>query len=507
MSYSRTEYAKFNILYGYLRKMTLIFLEFFLRVVFITTLGEELLGVNNVFINIIQILSLTELGIANVVLYSFYKPLAVGDKGKLRALIKFYKTVYKKIAFVVFLIGIFICPFLGKIINTKVEVDNLYVIFFLFLSNTILSYFFVYKNSILRADQKGYLVNKIEIPLVVVKFILQIIALKLFASFIIYLLIENLITFITNYSISRRVEKEYNFLNAQTIELASNDKNDITDTIKSSFVYKIASVMLNSTDNIMISILIGTNVVGYFANYKTIYAGIGSLYTVFFTSLTAGIGNLIETASEEHRLKIFNILLLISSWLGIVLSSCFFSLSREFIVLWIGQAYVLDDLVVLCVAITIFLSCALHPIFIYREAMGIYKKVKYVMILAAILNIILSIILGRYWGLAGILLGTILSMTTTYIWYEPLVLYEDCFGGKVREYFFKRIKDVAIYIIVFLLIFIIGNNISGGSWLLWIIKSITLFIVSNVFCYLTYKNTKEITVIRKKIEGLRNKKR
>lgn len=500
MSYSRTEYAKFNILYGYLRKMTLIFLEFFLRVVFITTLGEELLGVNSVFINIIQILSVTELGIANVVLYSFYKPLAVGDKSKLRALIKFYKIVYKKIAIVVFLIGISISPFLGKIINTKAEVDNLYIIFFLFLSNTILSYFFIYKNSILRADQKGYIVTKIEIPLVVVKFILQIIVLKFFASFIIYLLIENLITFITNYSISRKVEKEYSFLDEQTIELASKDKKEITDTIKSSFVYKIASVMLNSTDNIMISILIGTNVVGYFTNYKTIYAGIGSLYTVFFTSLTAGIGNLIETTSEEHRLKIFNILLLISSWLGIVFSSCFFSLSREFIVLWIGQGYVLDDLVVLCIAITIFLSCALHPIFIYREAMGIYKKVKYMMLLAAIVNIILSIILGRYLGLFGILFGTILSMMTTYIWYEPIVLYDACFGVKVSEYFFKRIKDIMIYIIVLVSIFVLGNYISGETWLYWILKSLTLFILSNALCYIIYKKTEEFTVIRKKIE-------
>ena len=133
-----------------------------------------------------------------------------------------------------------------------------------------------------------------------------------------------MVTFITNYSISKRVDKEYSFLDEQATELVADDKKEITDTIKSSFIYKTASVMLNSTDNIIISMLIGTNVVGYFANYKTIYAGIGSLLYGFFMSLTAGIGNLIETASEEHRLKIFNILLLISSWLGIVFFKLFF---------------------------------------------------------------------------------------------------------------------------------------------------------------------------------------
>ena len=90
-----------------------------------------------------------------------------------------------------------------------------------------------------------------------------------------------MVTFITNYSISKRVDKEYSFLDEQATELVADDKKEITDTIKSSFIYKTASVMLNSTDNIIISMLIGTNVVGYFANYKTIYAGIGSLYTVF----------------------------------------------------------------------------------------------------------------------------------------------------------------------------------------------------------------------------------
>ena len=77
-------------------------------------MGEDLLGVNSVFINIIQILSLTELGMTNVVLYSFYKPLAANDKDKLRSLIKFYKKVYQKIALAVFFIGISICPFLEK---------------------------------------------------------------------------------------------------------------------------------------------------------------------------------------------------------------------------------------------------------------------------------------------------------------------------------------------------------------------------------------------------------
>ena len=96
----------------------------------------------------------------------------------------------------------------------------------------------------------------------------------------------------------------------------------------------------------------------------------------------------------------------------------------------------LNNSVTLCIAITIFLSCALHPIFIYREAMGLYKKVQYMMLIAAIVNIILSIILGHYLGLFGILFGTILSMMTTYIWYEPVVLYDTCFGVTVREYFF-----------------------------------------------------------------------
>ena len=70
--------------------------------------------------------------------------------------------------------------------------------------------------------------------------------------------------------------------------------------------------------------------------------------------------------------------------------------------------------------------------------MGLYKKVQYMMLIAAIVNIILSIILGHYLGLFGILFGTILSMMTTYIWYEPVVLYDTCFGVTVREYFLRE---------------------------------------------------------------------
>lgn len=500
MSYSRTEYAKLNIMYGYLRKVVLTFLEFFSRVIFIDTLGEEILGVNGVFINILQVLSLTELGIGNVVLYSFYQPLAVGDKCKLKSLILFYKKIYHKIAFAVLIIGIAIIPFLHNIINLHKEIPNLYIIYFLFLSNTIFSYFFIYKNSLLKADQKGYMVTKIEIPLIIIKIIIQILSLKLYSSFIIYLLIDNIMTLIINYSISKKVNKEYSYINDRYEELNSQEQKEIKNTIKSSFIYKVSGVILNSTDNILVSMIIGTGVVGYLVNYKTIYVGIASFYTVLFTSLTASIGNLIETSDVEHRFKIFNVLLLISSWLGIVLSSCFFILADSFIALWIGEKYILDTSVVLCISITIFMSCVLHPIFIYREAMGLYKKVKYVMLLAAIVNIILSIILGKIFGLVGILLGTIIATLITYVWYEPIVLYNDCFSSDSKGYFRGRIKDCVFFIILILILLHIKDLIYADSWIMWIIKAVSLFIVANIYCFIVYKNTKEFALIKNRIK-------
>lgn len=483
----RLHYAKLNVLYGFMGKIVLMLIEFVARAIFIKVLGEELLGINGVFTNVLQVLSLAELGMNNVVSFSFYKPLAEDDKDTITGLINFYHKVYNWIAVAVLVIGLCLMPFINILINTEHEIPYLHIIYLIFLADTVFSYLFVYKVSLIRADQKGYIITKYDMVGNLVRVILQIFFLITTRSLIIYLIIKVLYNVVINLICAKRSEREYPYICNRSLVISNQEKHNITSVIKSGFIYKISAVLLNSTDNILISVIVGTVSVGLLSNYMTIISGIGSIYVIVFGNLTASIGNLVGTENESKNLDIFEKLLLVSSWMAIVFSICFFGLSKEFICLWIGSKYVMSTGVVLSKAVMLFLSCSLQPLFSYREAVGLYKKTKYAMLAAAFINVILSIIFGELWGTAGILVASLVAMLSTYFWYEPVMLYKDCFNSSVCKYFLTRAKDFTALILGLIIIPYIMGVWKADTWILWILKSGIYFLVSNIYCVLVYR--------------------
>lgn len=484
----RKDKAKRNVFFGYLNKFILTILEFVSRTFFIKFLGEELLGINGVFTNVIQLLSLAELGLNNVVSYSFYKPLADNDEIKISSLIQFYKRIYNVIAFVVLIIGLSIFPFINKIIKVDIYIPHIDFIYLFFLADTVFSYLFIYKTILLTADQKNYINNTYTIISNIIRVVLQIISLVIFKNIFLYLFIRVFVNVICNFLISKRTEKEFPFIKeSKNIFIASKkEKKSLIEIIKSGFVYKLSALLLNSTDNILISIILGTITVGYVVNYDTIYSGLGSFYTILFSSLTPSIGNLVETESAERKYDIFKIMKFLSSWMACVFAVCFFVLSKDFVSLWIGEKFILDKWSVFCKSLIVFISCCMQPIFSFREALGLYKKTKYVMLLAAILNIVLSILLGYAAGLKGILLASVIAMLSTYYWYEPYILYKEVFFKKFRMYLLKNIYDFFCFLISVILSTFIFNFWTVNDFFMWFLKAISLFCFLNIICLFLY---------------------
>lgn len=487
---NRTIKAKRNIIYAILNKIILMILEFVSRATFIKYLGNELLGVNGVFLNVIQCLSLAELGMNNVVMYSYYEPLAKSDKKRLASLNQFYKKIYNIIALMVGIIGIFLVPFIRIIINTDKDIPHLIIIYILYLSDTIISYLFVYKSTILSADQKAYISLRYEMIINIIRIIFQIISLLLFKNYIIYLFIKIIFSILNNIVKAQKAKNLYPYINSNEV-LDVTDRCKIIKTIKAGFLYKISTILLNSTDNILISVICGTVWVGLISNYTTISTSVNSFVTIIFGNLTASIGNLINETAKEKRQDIFEILELVAGWLGIVCFCSTMLLCSEFINLWIGKKYILDKYTVLMKMLMLFFSCTMQPIFSYREALGLYRKTKYVMLLAAIINILLSIFMGVVWGTAGILAASLISIVITYFWYEPIILYRECFDGNFKKYFKKYFKIICICICCYIILGFIFNRICADTWIIWIGKSILLLVICNLLCLAFFGRTKE----------------
>lgn len=493
---SRKILAKKNVLFGYLNKSIQMILEFVSRAFFIKYLGENLLGVNGVFYNVIQLLSLAELGMNNVVSYSFYEPLARNDEIKISALIRFYKRIYNGIAATVLTIGLLLFPFIEKIVNTDVEISHLNLIYLIFLADTVFSYLFVYKAILLNADQKGYINNSYTAVSNIVRILLQIISLAIFKNIFVYLIIRVIVNVCCNYLLSKRSEKEFSFIKQNDgAELQKHEKKSLVEVIKSGFIYKLSALLLNSTDNILISLILGTVWVGYVSNYDTIYAGLGFFYTVLFLNLTPSIGNLVATENAEKKFSIFRIMNFASSWLACVFAVCFFVLSKDFISLWLGEKFVLDKWSVLCKTVIVFISCSLQPIFSFREALGLYKKTKYMMLIAAIINIGLSIWLGFAFGLKGILLASVIAILSTYYWYEPYVLYNKFFFRNFSLYLLKKLYDFICLSLSVLCSSVIFTFWNTSNFLMWFFKATSLFCFVNILCLFAYGFFPEFKIV------------
>lgn len=485
MKSGRTLNSLRNIIFGVMNQFIIIILGFISRAFFLKYLDETYLGINSLFTEVLSVLSLADLGINTVMVYSFYKPLAESDIKKLTALLTFFKSIYRAIAIVVTILGILILPFLNYIIKLDEAIRLLNIYYIIFLSKTVLSYMFVYRASILNADQKGYILNYVTSCVNIITTFLQITVLVYFKSYLLFLLLNVLSILANNCICAKKAEKIYPFIKSKE-KLSLNEKAEIFLNIKSGFLYKLSSVLINSTDNILISAMLGTATVGYYSNYGLVINKLSTIINIIFSSMVSSIGNLMVTESREKKYQIFSIMQMLSFWGGGITCVCVFMMMDDLILLWIGEKYILNMGVLSACVVNFYLSIVLQPLWTYREATGLYQQTKNVMLCTAGLNIILSIFLGQFIGLSGIIFASALSRLFTYCWYEPLLLFKQYFHQCVSNYFFRHIYNIVIILIIIIIEHKITNKIICKTWIVFIGKSGLVLLMTFIFFMTAY---------------------
>ena len=264
-------------------------------------------------------------------------------------------------------------------------------------------------------------------------------------------------------------------------------------------MYKVSSVLLNATDNIIISALIGTAMVGYYSNYLLLQTKITTIISIIFTSMTASIGNLIVTEGKKKRYEIFRCEQSLSFIICGIVVPCYVLLANDFIDVWLGELYQLDICVVYAIGINMYLSCVLQPLWSYREATGLYRKTKWVMMICAIINIVLSICLGRLFGVFGVIIASAISRIITYVWYEPHLLFKEYFGTSEFKYYYQIILNVILITILILIGNQIGSLFNVISLKTWFTKAVTIGIISVGGVIVTYYRSEGIKLLRNRI--------
>ncbi len=499
---SRIEKTKKNFIYAVILQITKILFVFINRIIFVKILGPVYLGINGLFSNILSMLSIADLGITTAMMYSLYKPLAEHDEDKISMYIRYFKKMYNVIAVIVFLSGILLIPFLKYMVNLPEEINNIYLYYIILVINTALTYLFVYKTTLLSADQKMYIINKYDTIFQFVLFVLQIIVLLTTKSFSLYLISNLLCTVLGNVCKAKKTDEIYPYLKENKSIISKEEKKEIFTNIKSLFLYKIGGVLQSNTDNILTSIFVGTIVVGYYSNYSTIIITITTFVSLVYTSVKASVGNYVNTQKKEEQLKLFNILEIFNFWIVGFCYICFMELIPPFIEICFGKEYLLSKSVLIWICLNFYTSNIRQTLWAYRETTGMYNNsIKYVTIVTAIINIILSIVLGKYFGLNGILSATVISRMIYAWWKEPKIIFNEYFKKSSKEYFIKYIIRLLYACIIVVIIEFGWKYVKiSNIYISFLTKILITAIISSILLILPYVKSDAIIYIKKLVK-------
>ncbi len=511
MKKGRTNYVIKNAWVGVLAEAIAVLLSFISRTLFIKILGNEYLGINGLFTNVLTLLSVAELGVGEAIIYHLYKPLALNDEKKIKVYINFYKKAYTTIGIIIMILGLCVIPFMDLIITKKPNIpDNLDLIYVLFLINTSLSYFYVYKTSILKANQQNYIIVIFKQVFHCVQLVVQIILLYLTHNYILYLIIQFLCTFLTNYFTSRKAAKMYPYINNNyEKELTKSEKDSIYKHIKGSFLYKIGSSILNGTDTIIITRYLGLGIVGIASNYNLIYTTIKKFLSQITAAFTASLGNLNATEKVEKEEKVMFQVVYICFVVYGYAAICLTLLSNDLINIWIGEKYMFGMFTVFLCCLNIYINGVRYATYAYRSTLGLFQYFKFIPIASAIINIISSIVLAKYMGVNGVYLGTIIAIGTTYFWSDPVIVYKKEFHKSPIKYFLVFFKYLFYALLIGAVTYFVTKGIIVTNFLRLVLKliavSVTVLVLMILFTFNSWEYKALMEIIKNKLKRRKSK--
>lgn len=477
---SRTHYATLNMSVNLVGFAVNLVLGFICRIIFVRYLSAEYLGLSGLFTNLISMLSLAELGIGSAITYALYEPLAKNNTEKVKSLVAMFGSVYKIIGIVIAILGIAFIPFLDQLFNEPPKIkENVTFIYLLFLFSTSISYFVSHKINVFRAAQKDYLVTGSSYINTILQNVFQIAILVFTENYMYYLYLQVLFGIFYLVWIEFVFRKHYRYLGVGPAKpLTKEEKGNIFKNVWAISVQKLGGVLVNSTDNIIISHLISVVAVGLLSNYLLLVTTLQGLVSNLLLSATASIGNFnsLEKKSETHHL-FFNIqffLFVIYGWLAMII----FLISDDLVQLLFGKKYLMGLSISLILAINFYMVGMQSALWTFRTAMGLFNFKKYILLVTAVINIILSFALGKLWGVAGVLLATIIARLCTNWWYDVVVVFNHGMKVKAVPYFIDYFRYVLIVAVVGTLSYAI---LSFGSLpLLWSIL-LKLIVITGLF--------------------------
>lgn len=504
---SRTEHSARNTTAAVIGRMLAILLGFISRVVFTHTLSTDYVGINGLFTDILNVLALSELGVGTAITYALYKPIAEKNIEKQKSLMQMYKMFYRIVAGIVCVAGLLVIPFMDILIKDQPAVDHLTLIYLMYLANSVVSYLLIYKKTLIDAHQLSYITVLYQMAFQVLHNALQIVVLLVTKNYILYLSMLIICTIAGNICISRKADKMYPYLKDKNVEpLAKEEKGDIFRNIRAMLMHKVGNVIVNNTDNLLLSALVGTLSVGRYSNYFLVIGSVRQVLNQVFQGITASVGNMGVEESKERIHKIFDASFFVGQWMFGVATICLYEAVDLFVGISFGEQYVFPVNVTLILCLNFYLTGMRQATLVFRDSMGLFRYDRYKSLAEAAINLVVSLILGHYYGTTGVFLGTMISTITTSLWVEPYVLYKYRLQSSCVPYFVKYGLYASVTLLAGIGVHWLCGLVGGNVWVMCFGRMVISFVVVNLVYLVLYHRTKEFRLLMQKgLEILRKK--
>lgn len=507
----RVRQAEKNIFFGYISNFIIMIMGFLQRTVFITVLGETLLGVNTLYTDILSVLSLAELGIGSALNYSLYKPVADNDREKIKSYMRLYKKAYLAIAGVIAAVGVALIPFLPYLIKDSKGItgEELILYYLIFLFNTVSTYFVAYKYSLANAQQRGYIQTNIATVTKIITVFVQIVILLVTKNFLLFLLTQSAVELLQKIFVSIYFNRLYPYLKERDIRKLDKKETDVVVTkTKALMFHKIGDVARLSTDSIIITYFMDVDWVGIVGNYTLIITYATNFISVIFSSVISGFGNLVATESKEKQYAVFKVYRFVACWLYGFAAVGFWLLLTPFITgIWMNEKWGLEPVVVTLILIDFYLKGDRTVLVNFKIAAGVFEQDKYLSLIQGLVNLVLSIAGIKCIGLAGVYVGTVVSGALANL-IRPGIIYRDCFSKNVWSYFRESARYIGVVAGVAFLMVPVKNLVMGQiSLAAFIAMAVIITVAYNGIFFLLFRKTQEFdylwTLLRGKISFLK----
>lgn len=448
-----------NVTTAILSKIIAVFGPFVIRTLIIYKLGNEYVGLSSLFTSILQVLSLAELGIGSVLTFSMYRPVVEKDVNKLRILLNFYKIIYRLIGMVIIGVAVILTPFIPKLINGSVPDDiNIYILFWIYIANTSVSYLlFAYRSAVLIANKRNDIVYLIDTATKLLMYIIQAIVLCVIQDFFVYIIFMPISTVVNNIVVYYLSVHYYPDIYPEG-KLQRCERKEIFIQLESLCIHRVAGVLILSLDNIVISAVLGLDVLAIYSNYSYVVTAVIGFLDAALTAITSIVGTNLVRYSDEEKYESFKKAALFYSLTVSLCTLLMFNMFQPFIELWIGKKNMLTFFEMACFCLYFYSYKFRSILMTYRDAAGLWRQDVWKSIIGLVINLVGNIVLINIFGAVGVLIATIIIMVVLFYPWETYVLFKYLFKRSPKDYLIITFK-ISVMTVLSIAI----------SYLLWLI--------------------------------------